>query len=114
LLAVFVSLTVGLILGLAGGYFGGRTDDLVMLMVNTVWSVPTLLLVFAVVLALGRGISVIFLAVGLTMWVDVARIVRGQTIAIRSQPFVEAARSMGAGHFRIILYHILPNLVGPV
>ncbi|MFM7402167.1 MAG: ABC transporter permease [Bacteroidota bacterium] len=114
LLAVFVSLTVGLILGLAGGYFGGRTDDLVMLMVNTVWSVPTLLLVFAVVLALGRGISVIFLAVGLTMWVDVARIVRGQTIAIRAQPFVEAARSMGAGHFRIILYHILPNLVGPV
>jgi len=79
-----------------------------------VWSVPTLLLVFAVVLALGRGISVIFLAVGLTMWVDVARIVRGQTIAIRAQPFVEAARSMGMSHARIILYHILPNLVGPV
>lgn len=114
LLAVFVSLTVGLTLGLAGGYFGGRTDDLVMLLVNTVWSVPTLLLVFAVVLALGRGISVIFLAVGLTMWVDVARIVRGQTMTIRAQPFVEAARSMGMGHFRIIVHHILPNLVGPV
>lgn len=114
LLAVFVSLTIGLTLGLAGGYFGGRADDMVMLLVNTVWSVPTLLLVFAVVLALGRGISVIFLAVGLTMWVDVARIVRGQTIAIRAQPFVEAARSMGMSHARIILYHILPNLVGPV
>lgn len=114
LLAVVVSLTVGLTLGLAGGYFGGRTDDVVMLMVNTVWSVPTLLLVFAVVLALGRGISVIFLAVGLTMWVDVARVVRGQTIAIRAQPFVEAAKSMGMSHFRIILHHILPNLVGPV
>ncbi|MBL7825290.1 MAG: ABC transporter permease [Saprospiraceae bacterium] len=114
LIAVFISLTIGLLIGLLGGYFGGRLDDLVMLLVNTVWSIPTLLLVFAVVLALGRGIGIIFLAVGLTMWVDVARIVRGQTLAIRALPFVEAAASMGFSHFRIIFKHVLPNLVGPI
>ncbi len=114
LIAVAISLTIGLLLGMLGGYFGGRLDDVVMLLVNTVWSIPTLLLVFAIVLALGRGIGIIFLAVGLTMWVDVARIVRGQTLALRALPFVEAARSMGLSHGRILRRHILPNLLGPV
>lgn len=114
LIAVIISLSLGLIIGAAGGYFGGRVDDLVMLVVNTVWSIPTLLLVFAVVLALGRGIGIIFLAVGLTMWVDVARVVRGQVLAIKQLAFVEAAQSMGLGHGRILFRHILPNLLGPV
>ncbi len=114
LIAVAISLSIGLFLGLVGGYFGGRLDDVVMLLVNTVWSIPTLLLVFAIVLALGRGIGIIFLAVGLTMWVDVARIVRGQTLALRTLPFVEAAQSLGLGHWRILRRHILPNLLGPV
>ncbi|MCB0524914.1 MAG: ABC transporter permease, partial [Saprospiraceae bacterium] len=114
LIAVAISLTLGLLLGLLGGYFGGRLDDAVMLLVNTVWSIPTLLLVFAIVLALGRGVGIIFLAVGLTMWVDVARLVRGQTLALRNQPFVEAAQSMGLSHGRILLRHIVPNLLGPV
>ena len=114
LIAVVISLSLGLIIGAAGGYFGGRVDDLVMLVVNTVWSIPTLLLVFAVVLALGRGIGIIFLAVGLTMWVDVARVVRGQVLAIKQLAFVEAAQSMGLGSGRILLRHILPNLLGPV
>ena len=114
LIAVVISLSLGLLIGAAGGYFGGRIDDWVMLLVNTVWSIPTLLLVFAVVLALGRGIGVIFLAVGLTMWVDVARVVRGQVLAIKQLAFIEAAKSMGLGHGRILLRHILPNLLGPV
>lgn len=114
LIAVVISLSIGLLIGALGGYFGGRVDDLVMLVVNTVWSIPTLLLVFAVVLALGRGIGIIFLAVGLTMWVDVARVVRGQVLAIKQLAFVEAAQSMGLGHGRILLRHILPNLLGPV
>lgn len=114
LIAVVISLTLGLFIGLLGGYFGGRLDDLAMLLINTVWSIPTLLLVFAIVLALGRGVGIIFLAVGLTMWVDVARVVRGQTMALRGLPFVEAARSMGMSHWRILLRHILPNLTGPV
>lgn len=114
LIAVLISLSLGLMIGAIGGYFGGRTDDLVMLLINTVWSIPTLLLVFAVVLALGRGIGIIFLAVGLTMWVDVARVVRGQVLSIKQLAFVEAAQSMGLGHRRILFRHILPNLLGPV
>lgn len=114
LISVVISLSIGVFLGAMGGYFGGRLDDAVMLLVNTVWSIPTLLLVFAVVLALGRGIGIIFLAVGLTMWVDVARVVRGQVLTIRQLAYVEAAKSMGMGHARILIRHVLPNLLGPV
>ncbi len=114
LIAVFISLTIGILLGAMGGYFGGRTDDVIVLIINAVWSIPTLLLVFAIVLALGRGVGIIFLAVGLTMWVDVARLVRGQVLALREMPFVEAAHSMGFGAGRILWRHVLPNLLGPV
>ena len=114
LIAVFISLTLGIFIGAIAGYFGGRVDDVIVLLINTVWSIPTLLLVFAIVLALGRGIGIIFLAVGLTMWVDVARIVRGQIMSFRKVQFVEAAQSMGFANRRIILKHILPNIIGPV
>jgi ABC-type dipeptide/oligopeptide/nickel transport system permease subunit len=114
LIAVFISLLIGILVGFIGGYAGGKTDDFVMLLINTVWSIPTLLLVFAIVLAFGRGIFIIFLAVGLTMWVDVARVVRGQVMTLRDAPFIEAARSMGLGTSRILFLHILPNLVGPI
>ncbi|HHH50319.1 MAG TPA: ABC transporter permease, partial [Saprospiraceae bacterium] len=90
LIAVFISLTIGIFLGAIAGYFGGRIDDIILLLINTVWSIPTLLLVFAIVLALGRGIGIIFLAVGLTMWVDVARVIRGQVMALKEIQFVEA------------------------
>lgn len=114
LIAVAISLTLGVLLGALGGYAGGRTDEFIMLLINTIWSIPTLLLVFAVVLALGRGIGIIFLAVGLTMWVDVARVVRGQVLAIKQMAFVEAAQSMGISHTSILFRHIMPNLLGPI
>jgi len=114
LIAVLISLTIGMILGAVAGYFGGRVDDLIMLLINTVWSIPTLLLVFAIVLALGRGVSIIFIAVGLTMWVDVARIVRGQVMAMKQVQFVEAAKSMGFRTWRILSKHLIPNILGPV
>jgi peptide/nickel transport system permease protein len=114
LIAVLIALTIGISLGAIAGYFGGRIDDFILLLINTVWSIPTLLLVFAIVLALGRGIGIIFLAVGLTMWVDVARIVRGQVLALKEIQFVEAAQSMGFQSGRIIFKHILPNILGPV
>lgn len=114
LIAVIISLTVGILVGASAGYFGGKIDDFLMLLINTVWSIPTLILVFAIVLALGRGIGIIFLAVGLTMWVDVARIVRGQVMTLRQIQFVEAARSLGFNNWRIVVRHILPNIVGPV
>ena len=114
LIAVIISLTIGILLGALAGYFGGRLDDTIMLLINTVWSIPTILLVFAIVLAFGRGIGIIFLAVGLTMWVDVARLVRGQVMSLKQIQFVEAAQSMGFGTNRILLRHILPNILGPV
>lgn len=114
LIAVAISLTIGILLGAFAGYFGGKIDDFIMLIINTVWSIPTLLLVFAIVLALGKGIGIIFLAVGLTMWVEVARIVRGQVMSLKEIQFIEAAQSMGFNHWRIIGKHILPNILGPV
>jgi peptide/nickel transport system permease protein len=114
LIAVFISLTIGVVLGALAGYFGGKMDDMIMLVVNTIWSIPTLLLVFAIVMALGRGVSIIFIAVGLTMWVDVARIVRGQVMTLKEMQYIEAARSMGFGTWRIIFKHLLPNILGPV
>jgi len=114
LLGVIISLTVGLFLGLVSGYNKGIIDDIVMWLINTVWSIPTVLLVFAIVIALGRSINVIFLAVGLTLWVDVARIVRGQVLELREEQFVVAAKSLGYKPLRIMFVHILPNLVGPL
>ena len=114
LIAVIISLTIGVLVGAIAGYFGGRLDDFILFIINTIWSIPTLLLVFAIILALGKNIINIFIAVGLTMWVDVARIVRGQVMTYKEIQFVEAAKSMGFKDGRIILKHILPNIMGPV
>jgi len=89
-------------------------DDIIMWFINVFWSIPLLLLVFALVLALGRQFWQIYLAVGLVMWVEIARIVRGQFLSLREQEFVEAAESLGFNNFRIIVKHILPNCIGPI
>ena len=114
LIAVIISLLIGIFLGSMAGYFGGRIDDAIMFLINTVWSIPTLLLVFAIVLAFGKNITNIFLAVGLTMWVDVARIVRGQVMSLKHIEFIEAAKIVGLSNYRIIQKHILPNIIGPL
>ena len=85
-----------------------------MWFINVVWSIPTLLLVIAITFALGRGFWQIFVAVGLTMWVEVARVVRGQIMSIREKEFVEAGFALGYSNFRIIFKHILPNIMSPV
>jgi peptide/nickel transport system permease protein len=85
-----------------------------MWLINVIWSIPTLLLVFAITLILGKGFFQVFIAVGLTMWVNVARLVRGQVLATRELQYVEAARTLGFSHSRIILRHILPNILGPI
>jgi len=113
-IAVIISILLGVSLGATAGYFGGKTDQVIMMLINTVWSIPTLLLVFAIILALGKGVTIIFVAVGLTMWADVARIVRGQVLNAKENQYVQAAKSMGFGAFRIISKHILPNIVGPI
>ncbi len=113
-ISVAISLVVGLFLGSVAGYFRGKLDDLIMWFINVVWSIPTLLLVIAVTFALGRGFWQIFVAVGLTMWVEVARVIRGQIISLREKEFVEAGYALGFSHFRIIIKHILPNALSPV
>ncbi|RZK08821.1 MAG: ABC transporter permease [Flavobacterium sp.] len=112
--AVFISLIVGIFFGAIGGYFGGKTDAFVMWLVNIIWSIPTLLLVIAITLTLGKGFWQVFVAVGLTMWVEVARVVRGQVISVKEMQYVTAARALGFGNFRIIFNHILPNIMAPV
>lgn len=114
LIAVFISLVIGVFLGSIAGFFRGRVDDVVMWFTNVVWSIPTLLLVIAITLALGKGFVQVFVAVGLTMWVEVARLVRGQIFSLREKDFVEAGRALGYGNFRIIARHVLPNVMGPV
>lgn len=114
LVAVFISLTIGIILGAAAGYYKGKTDAVIMWLVNVTWSIPTLLLVFAITMALGKGFWQIFIAVGLTMWVSVARLVRGQVMAVKELEFVQAAKALGFGDMRIIAKHILPNILGPI
>jgi peptide/nickel transport system permease protein len=113
-IAVFISLVIGITLGAIAGYYRGWVDELIMWLINVVWSVPTILLVIAVTLALGKGFSQVFIAVGLTMWVEVARVVRGQILGIREKEFVEAGRALGYSNSRIIVKHILPNIMGPV
>jgi ABC-type dipeptide/oligopeptide/nickel transport system permease subunit len=114
LITVIISLSIGMILGSLAGYFRGRTDAVILWIINVIWSIPTLLLVFAITLALGKGFWQVFIAVGLTMWVNVARLVRGQVLAEREKEYVEAARALGFKHFRIIVRHIWPNIIGPV
>lgn len=113
-IAVFISLFVGIPIGAVGGYYRGKIDDFIMWLINVVWSIPTLLLVIAITLAIGKGFWQIFIAVGLTMWVEVARVVRGQFISYREKEFVEAARALGFSDLRIIFKEILPNILAPV
>lgn len=112
--AVFISLIIGITLGSIAGYFGGKIDAIIMWLINVTWSIPTLLLVIAITLALGKGFWQVFIAVGLTMWVEVARVVRGQIISVKEMQYVTAARALGFNDFRIITKHILPNIMAPV
>lgn len=113
-ISVFISLILGILIGSIGGYFRGWIDHVIVWFINVVWSIPTLLLVIAITFALGKGFWQVFVAVGLTMWVEVARVVRGQILSIRESEFVEAARALGYSDFRIIFHHILPNVMGVV
>ncbi len=113
-IAVSLSLIIGILIGSLGGFFRGKVDDVVVWLINVVWSIPTLLLVIAITFALGKGIAQVFIAVGLTMWVDVARIVRGQILSVREMTYVEAGRALGFRDRRVILRHILPNIVNPI
>lgn len=114
LVAVLLSLTIGIVLGSLAGYYGGWVDNAVMWVINILWAIPTLLLVFAITLTIGKGFWEIFIAIGLTMWVSAARLIRGQVMVLREMEYITAARALGLSDLRIIFRHILPNITGPL
>ncbi len=113
-ISVLISLIIGVTLGSISGYYSGNIDKIIMWLINVMWSIPTLLLVIAITLALGKGFWQVFIAVGLTMWVDVARIVRGQIKQYKERQFIIAAKVLGFNDFKIITSHILPNIYSPL
>lgn len=114
IMAVLISLVIGVSLGAIAGYYGGWIDSALSWVMNILWSLPALLLVIALSFALGKGLWQIFVAVGLSMWVEAARLVRGQVISLKQAEYIEAARALGYSDFRIITRHILLNIAGPV
>lgn len=114
LMSVIISMLLGVTIGAMAGYFGGWVDACLSWLMNILWSLPALLLVIAISFALGKGLWQIFIAVGLSMWVEVGRLVRGQVLSLKQVEYVEAARSLGFNNTRIIARHILPNIIGPI
>jgi len=110
----FIVLGLGVPLGLIAGYVGGKTDNLLMRFVDIMYAFPDLLFIVLLRSVLGGGIFMIFLAIGLVTWTNVARLVRGQVLSTKQADYVTAARSMGASSLHIILRHILPNVIGPL
>ena len=113
-IAVFMSILIGIFIGSLGGFFRGWVDDVMVWLINVVWSIPTLLIVIAITFVLGKGVVQVFIAVGLTMWVEVARVTRGQILSVRETTFVEAGRALGFTNTRIIIRHIIPNIINPI
>ncbi|RSK43328.1 ABC transporter permease [Hymenobacter perfusus] len=115
LVAVLISVLLGMLIGAVAGYVGGWVDSLLLGLMTVVWSIPGIMLVIAISLALdSKGVWTSFVAVGLTMWVDVARVVRGQMLSLREKTFVEAGRVLGLPQNRLIWRHLLPNMTGPL
>lgn len=112
--AVLLSLIIGIFFGSISGYYGGIVDDIVMWLINILWAIPTILLVFAITLTIGKGFWQIFIAIGLTMWVSAARLIRGQVKQLKQMEYITAAKTLGISDFRIITKHILPNIAGPI
>ncbi|MBN2237915.1 MAG: ABC transporter permease [Bacteroidales bacterium] len=113
-IAVIISLIIGTFLGSISGYFGGKLDSIIVWFINVIWSLPSLLLIIAITFALGKGFWQVFIAIGLSMWVEIARVVRGQVMTFKNQEYIEAAKALGYSNFRIIFYHLLPNIFSPV
>lgn len=114
IVSVILSCILGVFFGALAGWYGGFIDKAVMWLINILWSIPTLLLVFAITLTMGKGFWEIFVAIGLTSWVSAARLIRGQIMQIKELDFITAAKITGISDFRIIFRHILPNIMGPI
>ncbi len=114
LCATFVALTIGVVYGAVAGYLGGRTDAVMMRLVDIIYALPFTIFVILLMVFLGRNIVLLFVAIGAVEWLTMARIVRGQIMSLKKMEFIEAARSLGYSHSRIIFRHLLPNALGPI
>jgi oligopeptide transport system permease protein len=114
LIGTLVSLVIGVSWGAIAGYRGGRTDDVMMRVVDVLYSLPYIFLVILLLVFFSRSLVMLFVALGLVQWLTMARIVRGQVLSLKAQVFVEAARALGASDRAIIFRHIVPNTLGPV
>ncbi len=110
LVASAIAIPIGALLGLLAGYFGGRLDEFVVWIYSTVTSVPQILLLTSLSFVLGKGLVSIYIAVGLTSWVGICRLIRAEVLKLKDQDYVVAAKALGAGHARILFFHILPNV----
>ena len=114
LCATFVALTIGVVYGAVAGWVGGRTDAVMMRLVDIMYALPFTIFVILLMVFLGRNIILLFVAIGAVEWLTMARIVRGQIMSLKKMEFIEAARSLGYGNRRIIFRHLLPNALGPI
>lgn len=114
LIATSVALVIGVAWGTIAGYVGGRTDAIMMRIVDAMYALPFIIFIILLMVVFGRSVLLLFLAIGAVEWLTMARIVRGQVLSIRSQEFVEAARSMGFSTPHILLKHVVPNSLGPI
>ena len=114
LISESISIFIGVFLGALAGYFRGKVDIGIMWLINVIWAFPSILFIIALSVVLGKGFWQSFVAIGLTGWVDIARIVRGQFFSLRETEYVEATRALGYKPTRIIFKHILPNTIGPI
>jgi oligopeptide transport system permease protein len=113
-LATAVSVVIGVLYGAISGYVGGRTDEVMMRVLEILYSLPFIFFVIILMVLFGRNIYLLFIALGLIEWLTMARIVRGQVVNLKKVEYIDAARSMGVGHFRIIADHLIPNVLGTV
>lgn len=113
-ISVLISLFIGVVLGAIAGFYRGIIDEVIMFVINVIWSIPALLLIISITLILGKGFTSVFIGVGLVMWVDLARLVRGQVLSIREKEYIEAGKALGFKDSRIIFRHVFPNIIGPV
>lgn len=109
-----IAISIGILYGATAGFIGGRTDNIMMRIVDVLYALPLIFLIIILVTVFGRKIFLIFIAIGAVEWLTMARIVRGQTLAVKQKEFVEAAYAAGVSRFDIIRRHILPNVIGPV
>jgi oligopeptide transport system permease protein len=113
-LAAFVSLFLGVMFGSIAGYMGGKVDEQITRLIDTLYSLPFMFFVILLMAIAGRSFYLLFIAIGAVSWLTTARIVRGQVISLKSSEFVEAARASGAGHAGILIQHLIPNTIGPI